>query len=388
MQILTRLNKVVAYSTYDFIPVGNAAICAATNERFDDVIIVTVDCVPTDIDHYDYYYINGKFLKEGSNSTIREINGHKKLRFWVGTKEKFSALSEEIKKQENLLTLFTDPNAPQPLPTKQLPGAGYYHILVLYQNTMFDFGEIYWDGIHNYHGPAANVTMGLQISSQGNLLLNPHGTGSMNNMTDEAVFYVSGMMAQLNGEYIPLSFVTSQNGAPTDDTLSVTSTNPVQNKVVTLKLGELEEKIGSGGGTGGNVEGTVEPKPDTIPKRDSSGSLHAFNGDIGSDNPADIDGYLADNEVITKKILKQYAIPNPANNIARENGVLGYDENGNVTVNTVEQEVNDSTKPVSSKAVNDKFEDFSAQHDLRFSQTEGLIEEKSQVQILTWEDND
>lgn len=63
MQILTRLNKVIAYSTHGYVPVGNSAICVATNECHDNALITTVDCVPTDIDQYDYYYIDGKFIK-------------------------------------------------------------------------------------------------------------------------------------------------------------------------------------------------------------------------------------------------------------------------------------------------------------------------------------
>lgn len=63
MQILTRLNKVIAYSEYGYTPVGDSAICSKTNECYNNALIVNVDCVPTDIDLYEYYYVNGKLVK-------------------------------------------------------------------------------------------------------------------------------------------------------------------------------------------------------------------------------------------------------------------------------------------------------------------------------------
>lgn len=72
MQILTRLNKVIAYSETGYIPVGNTAICIATNDCYDDALIVDVDCVPTDIDKSDYYYINGRFVK-GSPAKVEDM---------------------------------------------------------------------------------------------------------------------------------------------------------------------------------------------------------------------------------------------------------------------------------------------------------------------------
>jgi hypothetical protein len=107
MQILTRLNKVIAYSEYGYIPVGNSAICAVTNECHHDALIVTVDCVPTDIDQYDYYYINGKFVKgnAGSITTIKTITGAA-LRFFVGTHDEYGQLTE--KEKENLFAIITD----------------------------------------------------------------------------------------------------------------------------------------------------------------------------------------------------------------------------------------------------------------------------------------
>lgn len=105
MQILTRLNKIIAYNTNGYIPVGNVAVCAATGERYDDVLITNVDCVPTDIDKYEYYYIDGKFIKGCSNSEIRETNAQEKLQFWVGTTAEYEALS---KTEENTLYILSD----------------------------------------------------------------------------------------------------------------------------------------------------------------------------------------------------------------------------------------------------------------------------------------
>lgn len=66
MRILTRLNKVVAYSDQTYIPIGNSALCAITGECYDNVLITKVDYVPTDIDKYEYYYIDGQFIKGSS----------------------------------------------------------------------------------------------------------------------------------------------------------------------------------------------------------------------------------------------------------------------------------------------------------------------------------
>ena len=106
MQILTRLNKVIAYSEQGYIPVGNSAVCVATQECYNDALIVTVDCVPTDIDSYNYYYINGKFIKEGSNSVIREVNHHSELQFWVGTQEEYAKLTSDEK--QGLFAIITN----------------------------------------------------------------------------------------------------------------------------------------------------------------------------------------------------------------------------------------------------------------------------------------
>lgn len=96
MQILTRLNQVISHSEHEYIPVGSSAVCPVTGECHNDVLIVTVDSVPTDIDHYNYYYIDGKFIKGSNNSTLREINHNRKLRFWFGTRDEYAALEEKF----------------------------------------------------------------------------------------------------------------------------------------------------------------------------------------------------------------------------------------------------------------------------------------------------
>lgn len=107
MQVLTMFNKVVAYNEHGYTPVGNAAICAATGECHKDVLITTVDCVPTDIDYYDYYYINGKFIKGGPKSELRETNNNDKMSFWIGTKAEYEAIPQESI-IENCLYITTD----------------------------------------------------------------------------------------------------------------------------------------------------------------------------------------------------------------------------------------------------------------------------------------
>lgn len=112
MQILTRFNKVIAYSNSNYIPVGSTAICAMTGEYYNDVLITEVDCVPTDIDMYEYYYINGKFVKGCSNSEIRETNMRKKTQFWVGTTAQYNVLTT---KDENTLYILTDDDSAESL---------------------------------------------------------------------------------------------------------------------------------------------------------------------------------------------------------------------------------------------------------------------------------
>ena len=78
MQILTRLNKIIAYSNCEYIPVGNSAVCPTNGTCYNDALIVNVDYVPTDIDQYEYYYIDGKFIK----GDIKSIAGRV---LWEGT---------------------------------------------------------------------------------------------------------------------------------------------------------------------------------------------------------------------------------------------------------------------------------------------------------------
>lgn len=69
MQIVTRLNKVIAYSEHGYVPVGHSVVCSRTGECHENALVVTVDCVPTDIDSYEYYYLNGKFVKDCAKTT-------------------------------------------------------------------------------------------------------------------------------------------------------------------------------------------------------------------------------------------------------------------------------------------------------------------------------
>lgn len=75
MQILTRLNKVVAYSENGYTPIGNSAVCMATGESYDNALIVVVECVPTDIDQYEYHYMDGKFVKGDKKAAGKRVTG-------------------------------------------------------------------------------------------------------------------------------------------------------------------------------------------------------------------------------------------------------------------------------------------------------------------------
>lgn len=107
MQILTRLNKVIAHSEFEYIPVGNSAVCPVTGECYDDALITTVDCVPTDIDQYEYHYIDNRFIKGGVSvvAQIREQNSGANLTFWVGTTAQYNALAEIV---DNCFYIITD----------------------------------------------------------------------------------------------------------------------------------------------------------------------------------------------------------------------------------------------------------------------------------------
>lgn len=70
MQIITRHNKVIGYSNDGYVSVGSTAICLTSNKAYESVEISNVDCVPTDINVFDYYYIDGKFIKEDTKANI------------------------------------------------------------------------------------------------------------------------------------------------------------------------------------------------------------------------------------------------------------------------------------------------------------------------------
>lgn len=148
MQILTRLNKVIAYSEHGFIPVGNSAICAASRTCHDDVLITTVECIPTDIDRYNYYYIDGKFVKEGSSCVIKEVNNYSELRFWAGTRDEYMALPD--KEKINLYAIITD--GPSTSYSPYLDTPGYYYISLQLGSTSYQYdvvcsiGLVYWEG--------------------------------------------------------------------------------------------------------------------------------------------------------------------------------------------------------------------------------------------------
>lgn len=97
MQILTRLNQVIAYSNYNYIPIGNTAVCAKTKECYDDVLITEVDCVPTDINKYEYYYIDGKFIK-GYPKTIVDSTLSETSKNPVQNRVVTSELNKTVKK--------------------------------------------------------------------------------------------------------------------------------------------------------------------------------------------------------------------------------------------------------------------------------------------------
>lgn len=156
----------------------------------------------------------------GGQTQIVTING-KVLRFFVDTQEEYEKLSEA--QQQNLFAIITDDTTrdtilqdikgqgemiaflgnelekvkgqivptPEILEDGTLSGAGYYLINVLWEDTMFCFGIIYWDGIHYTHGTKANAFMGLQISNVGALYLANVTNGEVFSGSSEAVFYVA-----------------------------------------------------------------------------------------------------------------------------------------------------------------------------------------------------
>lgn len=64
MYIALRHNKVVHYSQNAYDRVGSTLVCEAEGISIDSATMAQVDAVPTDIDEYDYYYIEGNFIKE------------------------------------------------------------------------------------------------------------------------------------------------------------------------------------------------------------------------------------------------------------------------------------------------------------------------------------
>ncbi len=151
-------------------------------------------------------------IDTGFVQTIKTING-KGLKFFVGTQSEYEGLTAEEK--ENLFAIITNDTTkdalfnaleemqkevesligaitptPALLESKTLPCAGYYSISALWGTTMFCFGLIYWDGIHDTHATKANALMGLQIISDGRLYL-ANSAGAYFEKSDEVDFYVA-----------------------------------------------------------------------------------------------------------------------------------------------------------------------------------------------------
>lgn len=64
MYIVLRHNKILDYCEEKYICVGPTVICQSKEIAFDCATFVEVDSVPTDINQYDYFYIEGNFVKE------------------------------------------------------------------------------------------------------------------------------------------------------------------------------------------------------------------------------------------------------------------------------------------------------------------------------------
>lgn len=74
MQIIIRHNKVIDYCEEGYLCMGATAICESKGVAFDACTIATVADLPSDINDYDYFYINGKFVKEGLKSANNQHN--------------------------------------------------------------------------------------------------------------------------------------------------------------------------------------------------------------------------------------------------------------------------------------------------------------------------
>lgn len=78
MQIAVRHGKVIDYCKDVYICIDCVAINNTSRKAFDDCHVYNVQSIPTDIDDYDYYYINGKFIKEdikGSSKGAIDTSG-------------------------------------------------------------------------------------------------------------------------------------------------------------------------------------------------------------------------------------------------------------------------------------------------------------------------
>ena len=64
MQILTRHNRVIDACATGYIYMGGYVLCEEKQKAFYDCTPVTVNAIPNDLEFYDYYYIDGKFVRE------------------------------------------------------------------------------------------------------------------------------------------------------------------------------------------------------------------------------------------------------------------------------------------------------------------------------------
>lgn len=107
MQILTRHNKIIAYSEAGYINVGTTAVCVDSGECFSDATISIVDSLPTDINIYDYFYIDNKFIKgdikvNKSGTIINSNNNFAGIGEWAdGNPEKEDRLGYFVSVDEN-----------------------------------------------------------------------------------------------------------------------------------------------------------------------------------------------------------------------------------------------------------------------------------------------
>ena len=154
----------------------------------------------------------------GGQTKINTINGIP-LKFFVGLQSEYEELTDAQK--ENLFAIISDDKTkeqieallddimndialletsvkslgskiaptPEPLESHTLTDAGYYHISVLYDDDMFDFGTIYWDGVHFTVAQQIKEFLGLMIYDNGELVITNDTDTSIDYST--AVFYVA-----------------------------------------------------------------------------------------------------------------------------------------------------------------------------------------------------